>query len=539
MGISKLSKDELVKEIVSLKRKIRKLESLKEPLPNNSNSSNYKTDTKEHKLIVEILEKTSYDLNERVKELGCLYSISNILNEPNLPTEKIYPKILKVIIPSYQYPEITVVRLLLEGKEYKTKNFKVTKWKQSRHIIVRGKKIGELEICYLEKCTKSDEGPFQKEERHLINSVALLLSQFIERKRIEAALQQSESRFRILIEKAPVAISLSRNGTYIYYNRMFSQMFGIKNSNELNGQPIFGQFAPQCRKEIAERAYLREHKMPVPDEYESIGYKKNGTQFPIYLAITRVNLIDGPASIGFYTDITERKKAEGAIKDSREQLKNFAAHLQTIREEERVYISRELHDNLGQSLTALKIDLFRITRKLSDENKSNNLDNIIKQSQDMVSLVDSIIQSVRTIARELRPSVLDDLGLLAAIEWQIEEFVKRSGMKCRLITSLKKIEMETNYSIGVFRIVQESLTNVLRHSKATEVIIGITEVDNNTIIEIKDNGCGIKENDIHSSKSLGLLGMRERALLFGGEFIVKREKTRGTKIILKIPKLKI
>jgi PAS domain S-box-containing protein len=528
-----------MKEVKQTNKKIKKSISTKRTSKRNLFISNYRIENIDKKNVYDILIRTTHNLNERVKELNCLYNISNILNVRDLQSERIYKKILDFIIPSYQYPEITAVRLLLEGKEFKTKNFKETIWKQSKHISIHGKRIGELEICYLKKCETSDEGPFLKEERHLINSIAQLLSQFIERKRTEAALQQSESRFRILIEKAPVAISLSRNGFYIYNNKMFLQMFGFKNTNELNGQPIFEQFAPQCGKEIEDLAFLRKKKTPVSDEYESIGLRKNGVQFPIYLAITRVNLIDGPASIGFYTDITERKKAEESLKESREQLKNFAAHLQTIREEERVYISRELHDNLGQSLTALRIDLYRITRKLTNEDKVNNPDNIIKQSQDMISIVDSIIQSVRTIARELRPSVLDDLGLLSAIEWQIEEFIKRSGMKCRLITSLKKIDMETTNSIGVFRIVQESLTNVLRHSQATEVIIRIIEKDNNTIIEIKDNGRGIKENDIHSTKSLGLLGMRERALLFGGEFMVKREKTHGTKIILKIPKIKI
>jgi PAS domain S-box-containing protein len=499
--------------------------------------SNHKTDKRDPKQYYDILQSTKHNLNERIKELNCLYSISNILNEPFLPTEKIYNKILKVIIPSYQYPEITVVRLLLEGKEYKTKYFKKTKWKQSKFITVHSRKIGELEIYYLKKREKEDEGPFLKEERHLINSIAQLLSQFIERKRIENALQQSESKFRTLIEKAPVAISLSRRGKYIYTNKMFLKMFGYKSTDDLNGRSTLEQFAPHCRGEIANRTYLREQNLPVPDVYESTGLNETGLQFPIYITVARVNLEDGPASIGFFTDITERKKAESELKESREQLKNFAAHLQTIREEERTYISRELHDNLGQSLTALRIDLHNIIAEINDKNISGNLDNIIKQSHDLISIIDSTIQLVRNIARDIRPSILDNLGLLAAIDWQIREFSKRSGIKGRIITTLDKIDIESKHSSGVFRIVQESLTNVLRHSQANKVTIKITEKNNYTLIEIKDNGCGINESEINSVKSLGLLGMRERALIFGGELTVKGEKTMGTKIILKIPKI--
>lgn len=358
------------------------------------------------------LKKLSHDLGERVKELSCLYKISNILNDSSLITEDALMKILEVILPSYQYPDITAARLTLFGKEYKTTNYKRTAWKQSAPVLINGKKIGKLEVLYLKKCKKSFEGPFLKEERHLINSITQLIMQFI-----------------------------------------------------------------------------------------------------------------------------IRKKAEFEVNESKEQLKNFAAHLQTIREEERIYISRELHDNLGQSLTALRIDLFRLAKRLSTGEQNDFLTETSVQAKQMISLVDSIILSIRTIARELRPSILDDLGLLAAIEWQIEEFSKRSGIKCKIISSVKTIDVPKAHSIGVFRIVQESLTNILRHSGANKVILKISEENDITRIEIDDNGCGIKETEIYNQKSLGLLGMKERALLFGGEFIIKGVKDKGTKIILSIPKI--
>lgn len=358
------------------------------------------------------LKKLSHDLGERVKELSCLYKISNILNDSSLITDDALMKILEVILPSYQYPEITQARLTLNDKEYRTSGFKNTAWKQVAPIYIKRKQIGRLEVVYLKKRPDVYEGPFLKEERHLINSITQLILQYI-----------------------------------------------------------------------------------------------------------------------------IRKKAESEVNESKEQLKNFAAHLQTIREEERIYISRELHDNLGQSLTALRIDLFRLAKRLSTGEQNEFLAETYVQAQQMISLVDTIIQSIRTIARELRPSVLDDLGLMAAIEWQLEEFSKRSGIKCRIISSVKSLDVPKDHSIGVFRIVQESLTNILRHSGAGEVILKISEKDFSTRIEIDDNGCGIKETDIFNKKSLGLLGMRERALLFGGEFTIKGIKDKGTKIILTIPKI--
>ncbi|MCE1164800.1 MAG: sensor histidine kinase [Bacteroidetes bacterium] len=359
--------------------------------------------------IEDKLKKISHDLGERVKELSCLYKISSILHESEQSFEITFRKILEVIVPSYQYPEITASRLIIDGTEYRTSDYRNTKWRQSCPLKIGKTKVGVIEVVYLKKCPGSNEEPFLKEERHLINSIAQLLSQYI-----------------------------------------------------------------------------------------------------------------------------ERRRAESELKESREQLKNFAAHLQTIREEERIVISRELHDNLGQSLTALKIDLFRLMKKIPSDG-SPECSEIASYTQQMISLVDSIIQSLRTIARELRPQVLDDLGLLAAIEWQIDEFEKRSGVKCRFISNLKTIRVEKFHSIGIFRIVQESLTNVLRHSGATEVIIKITEKGGFTKIEISDNGCGIKNSEINDPKSLGLLGMRERALLFGGGFSIKGNDGKGTRITLTIP----
>jgi PAS domain S-box-containing protein len=234
-------------------------------------------------------------------------------------------------------------------------------------------------------------------------------------------------------------------------------------------------------------------------------------------------------------DISNRKLTEEHILDSQKQLKTFAAHLQTIREDERVVISRELHDNLGQILTALRIDLSRLIKKLNEKDKEQDIRSLADHAAELMPLIDSSIQMTRKISRELRPRILDELGLVAAIEWQIGEFIKRTGISCTFHSDVQKIEIEVRNKIAVFRIIQEALTNIVRHAQATRVAISIRKKNQSIIIEVKDYGSGISDNDISGANSLGLTGMRERAVLLGGTLMIKGKSGKGTTVRLSIP----
>jgi|GEM_PF-440742 len=222
---------------------------------------------------------------------------------------------------------------------------------------------------------------------------------------------------------------------------------------------------------------------------------------------------------------------EAQLKNSREQLRRLSAHLQSAREEERTRISREIHDELGQALTGLKMDLSWLDKKV----KSTSADNteLLKKLDTMGNLVDGTIKTVRKISSELRPGVLDYLGLGAAIEWQAQDFQNRTGIICTLDAG-GDYELNQNSSTAVFRIFQETLTNVARHSRATEVKIRMAIDGEDFILEIEDNGKGITETEIYNNKSLGLLGMRERANLIGGDFHIKGTST-GTVVSVIIP----
>ncbi len=233
------------------------------------------------------------------------------------------------------------------------------------------------------------------------------------------------------------------------------------------------------------------------------------------------------------TDITQIKEAENSLKESREVLRNLAKHNQEVREEERTRISREIHDDLGQALTAFKIDIDWIERNIR-----NIPEEAKKRIIGMKSLATATIKTVQKISSDLRPEVLDELGLLPALEWEAQEFAKRTGIE--VSTSLNEdIEIENEaLRVDIFRIFQEALTNIARHSNARNVVIYFDVSDKNYILKINDDGIGIDKEKIHSHKSLGLTGIRERLRTWSGDVVFHKRKEGGTEVIVSVPALK-
>jgi PAS domain S-box-containing protein len=230
---------------------------------------------------------------------------------------------------------------------------------------------------------------------------------------------------------------------------------------------------------------------------------------------------------GTAQDVTERKRAQEALQKSRDQLRALAARLQSVREEERTRVAREIHDELGSRLTALKIDLSTLVRDLPPE-KAQKHTSILKG-------VDEIVQTVRRISSELRPPVLDALGLVPAVEWAAEDFEARTGTKCRPDLPATDLVIDPERATALFRIFQETLTNVARHAEATEVNVRLAQEDHGFTLEVHDNGKGIDEKQLSVGSSLGVLGMRERALLLGGELRIRGDPGSGTTVMVRIP----
>ncbi|MCK9210337.1 MAG: PAS domain S-box protein [Ignavibacteriaceae bacterium] len=234
-------------------------------------------------------------------------------------------------------------------------------------------------------------------------------------------------------------------------------------------------------------------------------------------------------------DVTQRKKGLDEIRKSQEQLRALYSHLQNAREEERTRIAREIHDSIGQSLTGLKMDLSLLETELAQQEDMRERNKLYGKIQTMYILLDEMIQSVRDVSAQLRPLILDSLGLVTAIEWQAEEFQKKTGLTCECILPKEKVELNRDGSTVLFRILQECLTNIIRHAKATKVSIKLERKGNHILLEVQDNGIGIDENVVKEINSLGLLGMKERALVLGGSVDILGNHGSGTIVTVKIP----
>ena len=300
---------------------------------------------------------------------------------------------------------------------------------------------------------------------------------------------------------------------------------------------------------------LSDHSLPTFDSLRALELvKQNSPQTPLILVtatvseefavnilqqgaadyILKTNLSRLPSAVYMVIEksrmIREREDAAAELKHSYQQIRKLASHLQNIREEERASIAREIHDELGQYLTALKLDISWLLLKLKDADTA-----IIEKTHSMEKLLSTSLTTVKKIASELHPALLDKLGLIEAIKWQSKEFEKRTGIKITLDLpeALESISSKTN--IALFRIYQESFTNVARHSGAANVFCSLTKTGNDLLLTITDDGKGFDISATGQQHSLGLLGMKERSVMIGGKYEITSQPGKGTKVSAILP----
>ena len=235
---------------------------------------------------------------------------------------------------------------------------------------------------------------------------------------------------------------------------------------------------------------------------------------------------------GISREITDRKRTEQELRDSRSQLRELSAYLQSVREEERTRIARELHDELGQMLTAIQLGLGALDSALHAGSDASALQQGLGS---LVALADSASQAVQRLATDLRPPILDGLGLAAALEWQTDAFVERTGIACELVLPQQLPPFISEIDTAVFRIVQEALTNVARHAAATRAEVTLQLEENGLTLRIVDNGKGMLLSAPDGRRRLGLVGMRERAYMLGGELKLQSSPGKGTQIEVTLP----
>ena len=240
--------------------------------------------------------------------------------------------------------------------------------------------------------------------------------------------------------------------------------------------------------------------------------------------------------IGGIRDISERRKAEEALKNSRRRLRALSARLQSAREEERASVAREIHDELGQVLTAIKLNLDWLERKIGEREHDRSLNPVLDRVVESGEMIDSAIHSVQRIATDLRPGLLDHLGLAAALRQEASRFQKRSGIACTLQLPPDSLGLPRDAATALFRIVQEALTNVGRHAQATTVHITLDADAKHVVLQVEDNGRGIHPEAVADSRSVGLLGMQERASVLGGELGIEPITPSGSRITLRLPR---
>jgi two-component system sensor histidine kinase UhpB len=366
-----------------------------------------------------------------------------------------------------------------------------------------------------------------------------------DRKQVVEVLRESEERYRAIIENMEDGYhEVDIKGNFTFFNESMCKIMGYERE-ELLGMNN-RQYADEENTRKVYQIYNRVYRTGEPvKNFEWQIIRKDGARRDIEVSISLIRDMEAhPIGFrGIVRDTTDRKKAEEELRTSRLQLRALAMRLQQIREEERIMIAREIHDEMGGGLTGLKMDLSWLLRKMGDADPGEARVALMDKIHTSNALIDQMIHVVRRISADLRPSVLDDLGLVAALSWQAQEFTSRTEIQCEFVTSLDYVNLDDETATGVFRVFQEALTNVMRHSGATKVAVVLQEGerslfgDESLVLEIRDNGRGITEEEILNPESLGLLGMKERVLAFGGELSIRGDPDGGTTLIIKIPRI--
>lgn len=368
----------------------------------------------------------------------------------------------------------------------------------------------------------------------MLLAIVLFYRQAAEREASRLALQNVEARVGDLVDSAMDAIiSIDESQRIVLYNPAAEQVFLWPRAAVL-GRPL-DRLIPE-RLRAAHRNHIERfgwtgatsRRMGEPRIL--YGLRANGEEFPIEASISQHREAGKKHFTVILRDVTERVRAEEVLRESREELRQLALASHSVREQEKSRIARELHDELAQALTALKMDVTWLRGHVPAGDGPTS-----KKLSDIDSLLNHMVAATRRISADLRPLVLDDLGLGPAVEWLVQKFTERNGIPCELAIGVPDLELDEAHASAVFRILQESLTNAARHAQASRIEVSIDLSDGAVALKVRDDGRGFSPDDPRKPGSFGLVGLRERAYLLGGEVNIASAPGQGTSIEVRIP----
>lgn len=343
-----------------------------------------------------------------------------------------------------------------------------------------------------------------------------------------------EDKYQQLFYSSPDPVFIeSLDGIILDVNHAATEMHGLTRAKMVGKH--FLDFVPNHQK-----AGIKNNVQNFIEDqiriFESVSTNKKGKEIPIEITASVIEYDNQKAILVHVRVIEKRKLIEEELRNSHEQLRNLSRHLQNIREIESTKIARDLHDVLGQDLTALKFELAFVKKKLDKLSDNETLKSeLITKTDSMAKIVGNTLDTIRKITSNLRPTVLDDIGLVSGLEWLCIDFENRTGITTKLTSSIEGIKITDELSTTIYRVVQEALTNVIRHANATEVKISATREISSIRILIKDNGRGITAPQIQRTQSFGIVGIKERALSHNGTFKINGKPGDGTTVSVALP----
>jgi signal transduction histidine kinase len=481
-------------------------EKLREELANlRSEVRRLRASEKKLKDMKEAMQKKTHALGERVKELRCLYAMSSLVEKHGSSLDKILSGIVEVIPPAWQYPEITCARIEVGEEVFVSERFRETRWRQSSNIVVKDKKVGSLDVFYLEKRPECGEGPFLKEERSLINSLAEHIGEIVERKLAEDALKETMTRNKALLNAIPDLIfRVHKDGTILDFKK------GSTLGRDLNSRKIIGMKV----------AKLPEHYQFIPQELVRQGMKnginvlRTGKTQIFEHRITRGSTVfyfevlltvSGEDEVlGIMRDITERRRLENQVLE--------------ISEWEQQRIGQDLHDSLSQQLAGIAYLGKVLEQRLSAKSMEEAND-----AAEIISLIDDAITQTKGLARGLYPIRMEEIGLMNALGELAHTVEKLFTVSCRFEYDRPVLIHDTINAIHLYRIAQEAVNNAIKHGKAIDILISFTSGNGVTNLAIKDNGTGFRKVQ-KDEKGMGISTMKYRANMVGASIDIRSDR---------------